>query len=315
MEVSPYDTLVVPERHSQVASFWFSQARRHLIDLEIGTKSDLIGSDEDPIDFSVNFMIQLVLPRAERIRSLHLSFGEFDDIILFLQYQDDDHPYHVWSFPNLEYLTIDLRFGNLAGEESLRALQFMPKLHTVDLRVSSGIEHNELDIHLPWSQLTSLTIQVLPECPFRVLMTQCLALETGYFSIEIDPGNGLPTTLARLTSLHIHFLGPSNFSIFDGIYFPALDDFMVHLAPGNFVWTAPEHMFRQLASITTLSLGARIAAADMINILRATKNVTTFKIEFEDGHGEVFKALTLGGGQGGSPSKTGRDACPDEFPP
>ena len=32
----------------------------------------------------------------------------------------------------------------------------------------------------------------------------------------------------------------------------------------------------------------------MINILRETKNVTTFKIEVEDGHGEVFKALTLG---------------------
>jgi len=49
-------------------------------------------------------------------------------------------------------------------------------------------------------------------------------------------------------------------------------------------------MFLQLVPITTLSFGQYIAAPVMINILCETNNVMTF----EDGRGEVFKALTLG---------------------
>jgi len=48
-------------------------------------------------------MIQLVLPRAEGIRSLGLSFMDFNDLCCFLQYRYWDL---VWSFPNLEYLTL-----------------------------------------------------------------------------------------------------------------------------------------------------------------------------------------------------------------
>lgn len=36
IEVFPEDTLVVPERHSEAASCWFSRSKCHLIDLEIG---------------------------------------------------------------------------------------------------------------------------------------------------------------------------------------------------------------------------------------------------------------------------------------
>jgi len=57
-------------------------------------------------------------------------------------------------------------------------------------------------------------------------------------------------------------------------------------------------MFRQLAPITTLSLGVYIAAPDMINILRETRNVKMFKVAFWD-HGEVVKALALGDGSEG----------------
>ena len=54
-------------------------------------------------------------------------------------------------------------------------------------------------------------------------------------------------------------------------------------------------MFRQLASIAVLSPGKQIPAPDMIGIFCATTNVTTFRVQVEDGHGEVLKALTLNG--------------------
>jgi len=192
MEVSPEDTMVVPERHSQVTSFWFSQAGHYLVDLEIGIKDQIVSNER----FSTKFMIQLVLPRAKRIRSLHLSFDTLDEILYFLQYQDDNHHDHVWSFPNLEYLTLDLVTGRSVGTDMLTALQFLPKLHTVEIR--PVIMYRQLDIRLPWSQLTSLTIQELPEAPFRVLMTQCLTLETGYFSIDVRSDNNLPTVEVTL---------------------------------------------------------------------------------------------------------------------
>jgi len=296
MEVSLEDTLVVPERHGQVASFWISQAGCRLVDLWITSRST---ADDDFEKFSTNFMIQVVRPRAERIRSLHLSFNTIYDLLCLLQYQDheDTLPHHVWSFPSLEYLIIDLYSFPSTARTMLTALQSMPKLHTVEL--SHVIVVNELIIQLPWAQLTSLTIYLIPESVFRVLMTQCPALETVHFSVrdryfdeELLVVN---VTLTRLTTFEVHFLGISGSSIFDGIHFPALNNLTLYLpyCIGEFTWTAPEHMFRHLAPITTLSLGGHIDPPNMIDILRQTKNVTTFKVEFGVGHGGVLKALTL----------------------
>ena len=297
MEISLEDTWEVPERHSQVASHWFSQAGSHLVDLVV--RSDVNPESDTSFHvpdnrYLVDFMMQLVRPRVERIRSLHLSFQGLYDICCLLQFQDDEDvlPHHVWSFPNLEYLTLKLGIYVVEGVE-LTALQSLPKLHTVVL--SSIIISHEGDIHLPWAQLTSLTIHDIDAPIFRILVAQFVALETGCFSIR-DPDfeEELPTvnvTLTRLTTFIIYYVNDFAPSILDGIHFPALDNLTLFL--NNSVWTAPEHIFRQLASITTLSLGEHIAALDMINILRAANNVTKFQVEVEDGHGEVLKALTL----------------------
>jgi len=302
LEVSVKDSQEVSERHSQAASHWFSRAGCHLVDLVVrayvdpSEPSNHWGLDQT---YFANFMMQLVRPRAERIRSLHLSFKELYDILCLLHFQNDKDalPHHVWSFPNLEYLTLDLDIF-CVETVVLTALKSIPKLHTVVL--DGVIISNEDNVHLPWAQLTSLTIHDIEEPIFRVLMAQCPALETGYFSMRDGESGELPTldvTLTLLTSLTIYFLVGFNPSIFDGIHFPALDDVGLFLTCdiSDPVWTAPEHMFRQLASVTKLSLGGRIAAPDMINILRATKNVTNFKVEVEDGHGEVLRALTLAG--------------------
>ena len=304
MEVSFDDTWEVPEQHTQAASYWFSHAGSHLVDLVVRADTDYPSLHAGPnARYFADFMMELVWPRAERIRSLRLSFEGMYDICCLLQYQDDEDtlPHHVWNFPHLEYLTIDLDTFNVDGVE-LTALRSVPKLHTVVL--GCVILSKEFDIHLPWAQLTSLTIEDIEEPLFPVLMAQCLALQTGCFSIrDTDFKEELPAvdaTLTRLTTFTIHSVNEFNPSVLDGIHFPALNNFSLFLMQriDDFVWKASEHMFRQLASITTLSLGEHITAPDMINILRATENVTTFKVEVEDGHGEVLKALTLVGGSG-----------------
>jgi len=217
MEVSLGNTLVVPERHSRAASYWFSQAGCHLIDLVICAYVDPsmdpswhFGPNER---YFANFMLQLVRPQAERIRRLCLAFRDLYDICCLLQYQDDKDalPHHVWSFPNLEYLTLNLDPDYCVAGAELIALESMPRLHTVVLYYA--ILSNELNIHLPWSQLTSLTICTLRESVFRVLMTQCPALENGCFSIGDSKFEELPTidiTLTRLTTFNIQFDGASD---------------------------------------------------------------------------------------------------------
>ena len=300
MEVLPKDTLVVPKRHSQVASYWFSQAGSHLIDLEIADPSRRHPIRNDQC--FVNFMMQLVWPRVERIRSLHLSFREIYDICCLLQRDDKyEFPHYAWAFPNLEYLTLQLEMDGML-ESPVHTIQSMPKLHTVVLKNAYA-----LDIHLPWAQLTSLTIDAIEGSLFRLLMARCPILETGCFSIYADGDieEELPIgdiTLTRLTTFTIHFLGAYDLSILDDIHLPALADFTLFLADPacDFDWMmAPEHLFRQLAPITTLSLGKHIAPPDMIRIIHQTKNVMTFEVEVEDGHGELFKALTIGPELGG----------------
>ena len=289
MKVSVEDSLVVSERHSQAASHWFSHAGCRLIDLKLSSR---IFDDPDEI-FSANFMIQVVRPRAERIRSLDLSFWNVSDICCFLD-DGDTTPHHPWSFPNLEYLTLHL-YTDWVEEFELTTFSSMPKLHTV---VLSGTFHsNEPTISLPWAQLTSLAIQTIPESLFRIVISQCPALETGDFSIVGgDSDEELPIvdlSLTRLTTFSIHFCHGSDPSLFTGIRFPALDVFTSYGLSG-FNWTPPGHIFRQLAPITTLSLGGHIYCLDMIDMLCETKNVTTFEVEFAQGHGEVLRALTLG---------------------
>jgi len=99
VNVSLEDSLLVPERFSQIASFWSSQAECHLINLEVSSlqKSDYLNWE--------------ILPQLrgsglepERIRSLHLSFEDVYDICCFLQFQDGEDivAHYIWSFPNLE---------------------------------------------------------------------------------------------------------------------------------------------------------------------------------------------------------------------
>ena len=87
---------------------------------------------------------------------------------------------------------------NIVESAELTVLQSMPKLHTVV--INDSILSYELLIHLPWVQLTSLTINSIEESVFRFLMTQCTALETGYFSTgERDPEeqSAIDVTLER----------------------------------------------------------------------------------------------------------------------
>ena len=295
MKVSPEDSLLVPERYSQVTSFWFSQAGNRLIDLGV-TCGDPIAGDGR---FSANFMILLVQPREERIRSLYLSLEDFGDLCDFLQYQDEEDTVspHIWNFPNLEYLTLGFSFY-FPEHTVLSVFQSMPKLHIVT--INDVTFSTELEIHLPWAQLTSLTIHTISETLFRILHTKCPALETGCFTIDdMNFDAELPTidvTLTRLTTFAIHFSIPSDPTIFHGIQYPALDNLTLNLPhhTNNPFWIEPEHLFRQLAPITTLSLGGH-NTSDMISILRETKNVTTFTVEFENEHEDVLRAMTLGG--------------------
>ena len=156
MEVSVEDTLVVPERHSRAASYWFSQAGCHPIDLVVLPYID--PSLPDPMmhmcgneKYFANFMIKLVRPRAERIRRLLLGFRDLYDSCCLLQYQDnaDDLPHHFWGFPNLEYLTLNLHLDYRVDGAELTALESLPKLHIVVLNYV--MLSNDLNIHLPWS--------------------------------------------------------------------------------------------------------------------------------------------------------------------
>ena len=303
MAVSLEDTREVPERHSQAASYWFSHVRGHLVDLEISKQASTCNSWKFLKRYSPNFMMQVVRPHVEKIRSLHLSFINNYDICCLLQHQNDEGRLveHAWSFPNLEYLTLKLDTFHVESAV-VTAFRSMPKLHTFVLKVQiDTIRSNQLNIHLPWSQLTSLTIDDIDQSAFRTLITQCLALETGCFGISGSADEGLQTvgilTLTRLTTLKVQFYIESDPRVFNGIHLPALDDFLllVLYPMDDLVWTVPQHMFHQLGSITTLSLGEQFTPLAIINLLRATTNVTTFKVQVEDELGEVFKALTLNG--------------------
>ena len=143
-------------------------------------------------------------------------------------------------------------------------------------------------------------MQNVQESLWRILLTQCPALETGCFSFaERSPFeetlSTVDVTLRRLKSLTIKFVHPL---ILDGIRFPALRDLSLYMIyTETFAWTAPEHMFFQLAPATKLTLGAQVSAQNIINLFRATTNVTGLSTEFDvlpstDG----FTALALGGG-------------------
>jgi len=306
IKVLPEDTLVVAERHSESASCWFSRSKSHLIELEIGQYAYLQLEEYEDI-YSANFMIELVRPQAERIRSLCLSFQDFHDLCCVLQYQDREEslPHHAWSFPNLEYLTLNLHPYDTdndggSGNRVLTALESMPKLRTVVLNYVTM--SNEPNINLPWAQLTCLVMENVTESLWRILLTQCPALETGCFAYaERDPEETLPTVdviLKRLNSLALDFHHPSDPSIFDGIHLPALRELSLYMTDPitSFAWTAPEHMFLQLAFVTKLTLGKEISARATINLFRAMTNVTTLSIEFSIVHiADVFAALTLGG--------------------
>jgi len=304
IEVIPRDTPVVPERHSEAASCWFSRSRNRLIDLEINQHA-WIEFEEYPDLYSTNFMIQLVQPQAERIRSLCLSFLDLHDLYCFLQYKDEESlPSQVWSFPNLEYLTLNLHpyYDDIddGGNYVLTALESIPKLRTVVLNYVTM--SNEPNINLPWAQLTCLVMKSVRESLWRILLTQCPALETGCFTFA-QRWDTLPTvdiTLDHLKSLAIYFPHPSDPSILNGIRFPALRDLSLYIMASEDFFpckSEPEYTFLQLVPVTKLTLGAQISAHDINNLFRATRNVTTLSIEFRVSYTlDVFTALTLGAG-------------------
>jgi len=147
MQVSLEHSLLVPERYSQAASHWFPRAGRHVIDLEIIRRRN--GNHTDR--FSANFIIQLVWPRVERTRSLSLSLPGVDTMCDFLCHQDDEgiiSSNHVWSFPNLENLTLTLNSYHGRGAD-LPALRSLPKLRAVEL--NDVFSSDQLDIYLSWA--------------------------------------------------------------------------------------------------------------------------------------------------------------------
>ena len=181
--------------------------------------------------------------------------------LLFLQYRDKEEslPYQVWSFPNLEYLTLNIYLYNIDGSDNddenhvLTTLQFLPKLHTVIIEFKSVTIPNVLSVHLPWAQLTSGD----GRCP-GIPLAHPPDTMPGYFTftgrVRDETLSTVDITLENLKSLAVGFRHLSDPLLFNGIHFPALRDFEFSptMMPSRTCHAGSEHMFLQLAPVIRL---------------------------------------------------------------
>jgi len=111
-------------------------------------------------------------------------------------------------------------------------------------------------------EITSLNIYLITEPLFRIIISQCLAVENGFLGIHSKYSDQrlpiLDITLTRLTTIQVHFHNAPDLSILDGIHFPVLDNltFYMPYPTSDSLLLVPEQTFNicHLAPITTLSL-------------------------------------------------------------
>jgi len=245
-----------PAALDKLATQWFSLAGPHT---RLSLQFEDYISPNHIYDFS-----NIILSRSERFRQLKISFLITSSLAAFIRGDGNASS----TFSQLEDLTIPtqremgIRF---AAAGCLRRMTLGIYFHAWEGMKSFA----------PWEQLTYLEIGFLPEAAWVSLLSQCINLETGTFTIrtcDIDPIPTVNVTMAHLTSLNVRFswAGPSSVELFDGFRFPVLTS--LHMEPErDFSWRHPEHFYDQLGSLRTLSFVG--TSVELVNLLRHTPSL------------------------------------------
>lgn len=290
----------------EITNHWFQRAGTTPLSLKI----DTIDSHKLPHDSNyyenpqVNELFHLVLlpPHVRQIRELILSFRHFAEVPALFS-QDVDHfqntqmptPLH---YERLEILHIYLHEWPEDGYPDLM-FQPAPSLRKVDLYHVTP--PGSLNILLPWSQLTVLTIGDVGEQALMSLLAQCTNLEEGRFTLyeaslddraEVSPI--VDVVLANLVKLSLELDGVATPDFFHGFQLPALTQFYMDQSylVDMLAWISPRHLCLQFRGLQRLTLRMYLTS-QIADLLCYASSVTRFKVDLEDDHDALFHALTF----------------------
>ncbi|KAJ6497219.1 hypothetical protein C8R47DRAFT_1212755 [Mycena vitilis] len=195
-----------------------------------------------PISLSLTFQ-ESVHPSGERFDSTQSSPSSFDGVKMLALYCTQPQLQHFFGddaplLPCLETLSITVPKATFRPHSPANSFRTAPLLRslaigTERLKNASRRYNHGLVAGFPWSQLTTLSLQVeLRVSNWIPIFFQCMSLQSGSFILRRAPyGYPLaPTIFPDLVSLRIAFVGPSDTHFFDHIISPVLRE--LHITAG-----------------------------------------------------------------------------------
>lgn len=237
--------------------------------------------------FHLQNILNGLVPFADRLRSLTLhgvSTGHLDTLTRL----------EKGMFSNLEMMSITVRLGgvdfmNRNEHANIMVFESGPVLR------KARIDSDLIRMGLPWGQLTHLCILngfKLSTVGWRTVFTQCPLLQRGSFCVFVPnvigqvrvpcrPTSGAGVTYPDLVMLRLTIAGEFAPSVFDGLYFPALQAFRAASGHGTLFYPLyrPNNLFRQLSTAPLQSLVLSRVDIPLEDIVELLCTITCLKLE------------------------------------
>ncbi|KAF5378867.1 hypothetical protein D9615_006926 [Tricholomella constricta] len=279
-------SVVALKRCTRLTKTWLRRSGSH-VPISLYFKSHSRSSDENSVIEA--FMTSVVVPRLHRFRELLL------DITVHGGYMPSILSHKPALFERMERFAL---ITNYMARWDINAitlsLMSAKRLHTVNL-YDVLCDAPTIPLAIPWGQLTSLKTGVVYPGPLVVILSQCINLEHGDFSVYNPsfPIPALDVIMPRLSSLKIRFSTGGDASFFDRIKFPVLQNLQIktdETSDGHFSWANPGHFYNELRNLTTLTFAGGIS--DLANLLRHTPSIASLTLSSKDNLDELLEAMT-----------------------
>ncbi|KAG5649886.1 hypothetical protein H0H81_001642 [Sphagnurus paluster] len=259
------DSSVVPERAIELINQWYSRAEgsRLVFSLSHDMFSHIDVRELQDITWAL-------LPFSHRISHLHFQMDDWDRVIPFLSYASA-------SMPALEKLEI-FTAHQTSQKFSVKLFKNAPALRDVTLGISSDIMAMPSRFVLPWASLTRLVLELISDCAFYCIITQCSSLVRASFSVDLNLDSDLsyPVQLTdqfvfpHLEALQLQFYGyeraPSIAEItINALSFPAMKNFELSAIESAFV--VPTHTVATLLNTYNTTSAMLLTCLVLTNIV------------------------------------------------
>ncbi|KAJ7461515.1 hypothetical protein FB451DRAFT_1497381, partial [Mycena latifolia] len=232
------------------------------------------------VDADLTSLMDVLLSVADRWKTIHTPYESLDTF--------PSLPRN--AFPTLEEVSLSVR-KTVVGLD-ICAFATAPRLQSVALGETLR------KVHMPWKQLTEISVANTSPLLCRSILFACQNLETATFTISgQEEIPALPThQLAHLKTLDVTFRNGMTASFLDSFKLPLLQSLTLSMSSRHSVWPADSFARFQLRSpkIRSLSLAIpHLNSAELVEVLHQAPGLTQLTLEMcrPAGDDQFFSAL------------------------